>query len=111
MGSWVNRCEKCILRHFCKMYYSKFYPFLANLSLKFPKSANMTLKKIFNKSEFWYQNNSKFCADFKTVEKTAKNLPTKKGAKLESVLFNTKLQKFFENNFFCVHFFKLFPRI
>jgi hypothetical protein len=70
----------------------------------------LTWPKIFffKKFEFWYQNNSEFRADFKTVEKTAKNLLTKKGAKLEYALFNTtNLQQFFANNSFCVHFFAI----
>jgi hypothetical protein len=52
----------------------------------------MTLTFSSKKFEFWYQKNSEFCADFKTVEKNAKNLlknsyKQKKGAKLEYILF------------------------
>ena len=60
-----------------------------------------------------YQNNAEFYADFETAEKNAKNLLTKsykqkKGAKMEHALFYTSnLQKFFANNFFCVHFFPI----
>jgi hypothetical protein len=34
----------------------------------------MTLNFLFKKFEILYQNNSEFYADFKTVEKNAKNL-------------------------------------
>ncbi len=73
----------------------------------------MTYKLFLQKFEFWYQNNSEFRDDFKTVENNAKNLlikklQQKKGVKLEYALFcSTNLQKFFENNFFCVHFFPI----
>ncbi len=43
-----------------------------------------------------YQNNAEFYSDFEAVEKNAKNLLTKQGAKWKSLLFNTtNLQKFF----------------
>jgi hypothetical protein len=56
------------------------------------KSANMTQKPFLTKFEYGYQSNPEFYADFKTVEKNAKNLLTKKlfpnkSAKLERVLF------------------------
>jgi hypothetical protein len=47
---------------------------MANWALKFD-SANMTLKLLFTKFEYGYQNNAEFYVDF---EKNAKNLLTKK---------------------------------
>jgi hypothetical protein len=50
---------------------------MANWALKF-NSANMTWKLLFTKFEYGYQNNAELYVDFKTVEKNAKNLLTKK---------------------------------
>jgi hypothetical protein len=65
-----------------------------------------------------YINNAEFYANFETVEKNAKNLLTKKlwakkCAKLEFVLFNTKLtcKGFWQITFSRYTFFQLFPRI
>jgi hypothetical protein len=41
-GSRLYRCKKLFLETFVKQVFQNFEPFLANMALKFKKSANMT---------------------------------------------------------------------
>jgi hypothetical protein len=58
-----------ILRHFGKTLFKNFEPFLANWAYD--------LETFSSQICIWrYQNNAELCADFKTVEKNAKNSPS-----------------------------------